>query len=133
VNLEELEANLPNGLHDALLRTCDSDVKKRRAEFILDVWVGNLHSSETSERERRRRARLEFIGLAYLVIDDPDPRYQVTDGSPVQIDTCAPDDDPERAARVPLGGFAGRFFVTDWNSFIHFAAVEARLTWMDVN
>jgi hypothetical protein len=133
VNIEELEAGLPNGLHDSLLRTFSSDPAERRAEFILDVWVGDLDSSATSERERRRSARLEFLGLAYLVLDDPDPRCPLSDRSPVQIDTCAADDDPERSRRVPEGGFAGRFFVTEWNAFIHFAALEARLTWIEAS
>jgi hypothetical protein len=37
------------------------------------------------------------------------------------------------ARQVPQGGFAGRFFITEWNAFIHFAALEARLTWLEVN
>ena len=41
--------------------------------------------------------------------------------------------DPERARQVPAGGFAGRFFVTEWNASIHFAALEARLTWLGAN
>jgi hypothetical protein len=29
------------------------------------------------------------------------------------------------------GGFAARFFVIDWNAFIHFAAMDVTLTWAD--
>jgi hypothetical protein len=133
VNIEQLEAELPNGFHDALLRTVSSDPTKRRAELVLDVWVGDLHSSVEAERERRRPALLELLDLAYLVTDEPDPRYPPTTGSRVQIDACGPDDNPELARQVPAGGFAGRFFVTEWNAFIHFAAGEARLTWLEVN
>jgi hypothetical protein len=132
VNLETLEADLPNGLHDARLRSYSTDPGERRAEFVLEVWLGDLHSSATLDRERRRAARLELLGLAYLLVDDLDPRYPVT-GSPVQIDSCAADDNKELAKQVPEGGFAGRFFVTEWNAFIHFAAVEARLSWLDTN
>jgi hypothetical protein len=133
VHLDELQAELPNGLHDALLRTFSSDPLEGRAEFILDVWMGDLRSSVAEERERRRPARLELLGLAYLVLDDPDPRNLVTRRSLVQIDACAADDDADRARQVPEGGFAGRFFVTEWNAFIHFAALEARLTWIGAN
>jgi hypothetical protein len=133
VNIDELEADLPNGLHDSLLRTFSSDATARRAEFILDVWIGDLHSDATSERERRCAARLELLGLVYLVVDDADPRHPPLDRKPVQIDFCGADDDAERARQVPAGGFAGRFFVSEWNAFIHFAAQEARLTWLDVN
>jgi hypothetical protein len=133
VNIEELEAALPNGLHDALLRSFSSDPAQRRADFVMDVWLGDLHSSVPAERERRRPARLELLGLAYLVLDDADPRYPVADESPVQIDACMADDNAALARQVPAGGFAGRFFVTEWNAFIHFAALEARLIWIDTN
>ncbi|HVZ74809.1 MAG TPA: hypothetical protein VHJ20_20645 [Polyangia bacterium] len=128
MNLEELEAGLPNGLHDAVLRSFSNDPVARIAEFTIDVWLGDLHSSEPSERERYRPARLELFGVAYLIVDDPKK-----DGAPVQIDACAPDDNEDRARQVPESGFAGRFFVTEWNAFIHFAAAEARLTWIDTN
>jgi hypothetical protein len=133
MNLEELEADLPNGLHDALLRTFSSDAAEQRAEFILDIWIGDLHSPLMSERERRSPARLEFLGLTYLVIDAANPQHGLIECSPVQLDTCGADGDLERSRQVPPGGFAGRFFVTEWNSFIHFAALEARLTWIGVN
>jgi hypothetical protein len=133
MNLQELEAGLPNGLHDAHLRSYTSDPTEHRAEFVIDVWVGDLHSTVTSERERRRPARLELLGLAYLVVDELDPRYPTAHATPVQIDACSADDNPELAGQVPEGGFAGRFFVTEWNAFIHFAAGEARLTWLAVN
>ena len=133
MNLEELEADLPNGLHDALLRTFSSDAAEQRAEFILDIWIGDLHSPLMSERECRRPARLEFLGLTYLVVDAANPRHVLIECSPVQLDTCGADGDLERSRQVPPGGFAGRFFVTEWNSFIHFAALEARLTWIGVN
>jgi hypothetical protein len=133
VDIAELEEGLPNGLHDSRLRTVSSDPSTGRAEFILDVWLGDLGSAVPAERERYRRARLELLGLAYLIVDAPDPRYPLTDQSPVQIDACAADDDPERSRRVPPGGFAGRFFVTEWNGFIHFAAMDARLVWIEAN
>jgi hypothetical protein len=133
VNLDDLAAELPNGFHDAVLRTFSSDPDGGRAEFILDVWIGDLQSAEAAERERRSLARLELLGLAYLRCDDAEKRHPGHEGAPLQIDACAANDDAELARQVPQGGFAGRFFVTEWNGFIHFAAVEARLTWLGVN
>src|SRR5215204_3440485 len=104
MNLDELEADLPNGLHDALLRTFSSDAAEQRAEFILDIWIGDLHSQVISERERRSPARLELLGLAYLVIDAGNPQHVLTERSPVQLDTCGADGDLERSRQVPAGG-----------------------------
>jgi hypothetical protein len=133
MTIEELEAELPNGFHDALLRGYSSDLAVQRAEFTIDVWVGDLRSAIVSERELYRPARLELLGLTYLVVDAPGPRAVAGESAPVMIDTCAADDDPERAGQIPEGGFAGRFFVNEWNAFIHFGAREARLTWLGVN
>jgi hypothetical protein len=133
MNIEQLAADLPNGFHDALLRTFSSDPEKRSAEFVLDIWVGDLYSPIESERERKRPALLELLGVAYLVAEEPAPGRLETTGLPVQIDACGPDDNSEMAHQVPTGGFAGRFFVTEWNAFIHFAARDARLSWLEVN
>lgn len=133
MTIGEIESGLPNGLHDSLLHSYASDDDERSAEFVLDVFMGDLHSTVESERERYRRARLELVGVGYLIVEEPDPRYEPFKKSPVQLDSCAADDDAERSRRVPQGGFAGRFFITDWNSFIHFAALDARLTWIDAN
>jgi hypothetical protein len=132
VNIDELAGDLPNGFHDSRLRTFSSNPAQRRAEFVLKVWVGDLHRSAEVERELYRAARLELLGLAYLVVDDPDPRYPAH-AEEVTIDACGPDGDPDRSRQVPEGGFAGRFFVTEWNAFIHFAALDARLTWIETN
>lgn len=133
VNIAELEAGLPNGLHDALLHGFSEDRGERRVEFILDVWLGDLRSSVTAERERYRSARLELLGVVYLIVDELDPRYPAGDGGLLRVDICAADDDPEKSQRVPADGFAGRFFVTEWNAFIHFAALDARLTWINAS
>jgi len=133
VTLNELEAQLPNGFHDALLRSHSSEPGEQRAEFVLDVWVEDLDSSVMLEREPYRPAHLELFGLAYLVVDEPDPAYLAKSGAPLRIDACPADENADRARQVPEGGFAGRFFVIEWNAFIHFAAREARLTWLDVH
>jgi len=133
MTIDELEAELPNGFHDAILRDYSSDGATQSAAFTIDVWVGDLHSSTVAERECYRPARLELLGLAYLIVDAPDRRSVAREGTPVRIDKCAADENATLAGQIPPGGFAGRFFVNEWNTFIHFGAREARLTWLGVN
>ena len=132
-SIDDIEAGLPNGLHDSRLHTFSSAAAEGRAEFVLDVWVGDLHSTVQYERERYRRALLELLGLGYLIVEDPDRDTAPARSRPCRSTLAPPMTTPNDSRRVPQGGFAGRFFISDWNTYIHFAALEARLTWLDTN
>ena len=131
MGIEELETELGITFHDSLLRTLSANFAKRTAEFVLDVCVGDPDAATESERERRRAARLELAGLEYLVVDPPDPKYPYRAHRPVDIDPCGPDQSMTARYPVPQGAFAGRFFVSDWNAFIHFAAMQVAVTWLE--
>ena len=131
MTLEELEATLPNGLHDAEIRSISLDYVKQTARLSLDVWVGGMDLPEGPERERYRRASLEFTGLLYCAIEPPDfrPEYSgFAQAGPVSTSESVPVESP---ASLPAGTFEARVFVRDWNSFIQFAASGASLTWLD--
>ena len=131
MNIAELEAELGITFHDSLLRKLSTDFVARTVEFVLDVCVGDPEATTEQQRERRRAARLELTGLQYLVIDPPDPSYPYRDHSPVDVDPCDANKELAARYRTPEGAFAGRLFVSDWNGFIHFAAMNAALTWLE--
>jgi hypothetical protein len=81
------------------------------------------------EREAYRHAMLRLIELAYLVIDPPGTGSSSLPASPVRIDSCEPDPTLPVTRTAPSPGFAGRFFVSEWNSFIHFSARDVSLEW----
>jgi hypothetical protein len=107
------------------------DFARQKAEFVLDVCIGDPDAPPGPARERRRPGRLELTGVQYLFVDRPDPRYQYHFHAPVDIDPC--EADPDVLAKYPArdGVFAARFFVSDWNGFINFAAKDAGLRWLD--
>lgn len=123
-SLSELERALPNGLHDALLRSFRFDLLRRRLAMDLDVCV---HDPEKDGfGERYRRALLE-VGVAGCVsVEEPDSRYPFRDAGPVRIDLSiqreASETSPERA----------RFFVSEWNAFITVEDHGVLLTWLDL-
>ena len=131
MGITELEAEFDISFHDSMLRTLSANFAKRTAEFVLDVCVGHPGAATESERERRRAARLELAGLEYLIVDPPDPKYPYRKHEPVDIDPCDPDQTMTASYPIPQGAFAGRFFVSDWNAFIHFAAMQVALTWLE--
>ena len=130
MSIEELEGELGISFHDALLCTLSTDFVSRTAEMVLDLCVGDPDAPPGPERERRRRGRLVLTGLEYLAVDPPDPTYPYRGPGPVDIDACSADPAVASRYRIPNGAFAARLFVSDWNAFIHLAAMNATMSWL---
>ncbi len=131
MTLTELEATLPNGLHDAYLHSVTIDYVARVVDFTLDVWVGTLGLSAGPDRERERRAQLRFTGLVYCSIDPPDlrPRNRSAfEPGPVALMQSNPVDP---RSPLPEDAFEAHLFVSEWNAFITIAARNASLRWTD--
>jgi len=104
VNVVELADVFPNGLHDAEAESIRIDDANRTASVTVYVWIGSLEDPG-EERESYRRGTLEFRGVHYCARELP----------------FAP----------PAAPFTCRFWVNEWNGFVHLAAQEARFTWAD--
>jgi len=122
--LQEVADELPNGLHDAQIVSCALDFAARAVAFELAVWLG-----DEAEPERYRRAHLKVTGLVFCAFDPPDPRYPFADAKPLVVDLCDADPAVPANAVLPENAFSARFWVANWNSFIHLAATHAELTW----
>jgi|SRR6185295_5664021 len=131
MTIEDLAEGLPNGFHDSKVHVASIDFDAQTAEFILDVWIGTMDSPPGPEREKYRRGRLELLGLEYLAMDPPHPKYPYRKCGEIDIDLCTPDEEVAGPRPHGEGGFAGSFFVSNWNAFIHFAAMDARLHWLE--
>lgn len=107
------------------------DFTARKAVFTLSVWVGSMLNPPGPEREKYRKGRLTLVGLEYLAIEPPQPDYPYGEGGSIRIDLDDPDDAVAGSRPHAKQGFAGRFFVSEWNSFIHFAAEDATLEWLE--
>ncbi|MDO9022290.1 MAG: hypothetical protein Q8S73_31485 [Deltaproteobacteria bacterium] len=128
MTLDDLASDLPNGFHDAEVRKLTFDIAHRVARIDLDVWIGRIEAPPELGRETYRPAALDIHGVAYLVIEAPDPTYPYAKAGPISVDLCEPVD----SGRLPpaqAGEFAARFFVNDWNSFISVSARDAALRW----
>jgi hypothetical protein len=132
VNLEDIDSALPNGLHDMLVDRLSIDFVARIATLDVSIWIGDLASSVVTEREERRRGDLVLEGLQFCVLEPPDPRYPFAKSDPLWFVDFA-DADPKVVGAIPLppGAFSARFFVNQWNSFVHIAALKAALVWRD--
>ena len=128
-SLGEIAATLPNGFHDAEVRSCSLDFQERTASFELNLWVGDMEASP-EERELYRPARLVIAGLVFCHFETPSPDYPFAEPAPLRIDPADPDPEHPLAGVLPKNSFGARFFVSNWNAFIHFAGREANLAWV---
>ncbi len=127
MTIQELEQTLPNGFHDAVLKSYEINIQKNVARFRLEIWVNDQESPTIQTDEKCRSGVLELNGLEYFVVDAPDKNY--TDRHRGDIDLCDPlPDYPEERKKAK---FRARFYSSSTNSFFHFAADDARFTYED--
>jgi len=134
MKLEQLENSLPNGFHDADLETISIDYVSREAVMKLLLLVGSPNAVTEEKREIYQTAELHLSDVLYFVIDTPDMKYRYTEKKSLRIDAGRAGEKSAPAPPVPLdqlptGISAYWFFVSDWNSFIHVAAMDAKLRW----
>lgn len=131
--LEQIAEQLPNGLHDMHIETLALDFERRVATFRVSIWVGGP-SEVQEERDNMRNAELILEGLVFCVLDPPDASYPFDAPEALwSVDLCEPDPEMPLSKTLKPGAFAGRFFVHQWNAFIHVAATNAILRWIDAD
>ena len=135
MTLDELDQIPPNGFHDAKIVSIEVDYLNATARLRISLLVGWPEDPEP-EREKHQEADLRVTGLCFCSIDPPDPNYRfITSGRPITVggDPAQSNNLPllhELLAKCPDGTWCYRFFVHDWNAFIHIAARDAELTWV---
>jgi hypothetical protein len=134
MTFEELDQELPNGFHDAEIRTISIDFVNR------SIVIGmNLHASMASDPdpERYRPGTLRVLSPCLFFIEPPDPRYHfVPDGKPLYASgnsvKVGQDAGVDRLAAVlPPNSTPYRFFLDDWNSCLYLAGASVEFSWDD--
>jgi hypothetical protein len=125
MTFDELDRRFPNGLDDAEITALTLDYEEHVATVKLRLRT-NL--PESPDRDVYARAVLTVREIYYVSIEPPDAdrlfgpkRKRITvDGLPEDAH-----DFPlfeQIKPKLPTGAFCCRFFVHDWNSFIHIGA-----------
>jgi len=132
MTLQELEKRLPNGLHDSTINRIAIDYEQRTLTLDIDVWVGDMDGAR-ERREIYKRGQILISGLFFAVMEPPDPKYPFLNSNRLTIDGCdmSKSLSAELMDSLPEGAFFRSLWVNEWNAFIHFAARNAGLTWLD--
>ena len=134
MTFEELDQRFPNGFDDAEISRLSLDYRNQTAALHLNLR-GNLPDSPNSDQYRG--ATLVLNGLHYFSIEPPDRDHLSWSGrSKITVDGLP--EDPQSFPLIehvkptlPVGAFFCRFYVHDWNSFIHVAADDAQFSWVE--
>jgi hypothetical protein len=132
MTFDELDQRFPNGFDDAEITGIVIDYRGRTATFQLNLR-GN--PPDSPERDVYAHAVLKTRGIYYVSIEPPD-RDHLFYAQHGKITVDGLPEDPQHFApfghlkpTLPAGAFCCRFFVHDWNSFIHIAAADAEFSW----
>jgi len=132
MTLDELAASLPNGFHDAELKTLAIDYEKREVRLVLDLWVGDM-GQDPVNRESYRLCEVLLSGLRYWIVEPPDPRYSYWQAGAPRIDAGPVERLETKTTHLPPTPpdvFVNWIYSPDSNSFAYVAAEQARLTWL---
>lgn len=134
MTLDELDHTLPNGFHDAEIFSLEIDYAARTAQFQMALLIG-LSDDPEPERQAYQKATLLISGLCFCSVEPPYTTYPFLRGGSIWVggDPAKSDHLPTLSAlmeKCPEGTWCYRFFVVDWNAFIHIAAREAELKWI---
>lgn len=133
MTFEELDALYPNGFDDAYVDSLCMDYQYRTAELQLSLRGNPPYSPNEHEYQR---ALLVLRDFYYFVVEPPDTDHLWCPVRSIQINGY-----PEDGNQFPLfehlkeklsaGAFCCRFYVHDWNSYIHMAAKDAQFSWVE--
>jgi hypothetical protein len=126
----EIDALLPNGFHDAVLRELHVDFARAEARLAFDFLTGVPDAETEAGREAMRPGVLQLSGLASLSIEPVDPGYKFMDALGVSVDggfgpyPGDPEPPPDGLVRLWL-------YASTWNSGMRIAARGCDLAWME--
>ena len=134
MSFEDIERRLPNGFHDAQIKSIGLDLIGKRLTLGLDLHVG---APEHRDPERYAPAKLTIEGACLFVVEPPDPRYSfIPNGEPLWVsgDSVQIGQSPAIDRLLPMfpeGTIYYRFFLNTWNSFLYVGGRTALLQWED--
>ena len=133
MTFEELDSRFPNGFDDAEITRLIIDYAKRTATLLLTLR-GN--PPDSPDRDVYSRAELTAHGICYVSIEPPDTDHLFgTKREKITVDGLPEDAHnfplfEQLKPKLPSDAFFCRFFVHDWNSFIHIGASGAEFSWL---
>jgi len=131
MTLEQLEEELPNGLHDAQIRSITRNFENDTLTLEVRILTG-LYDDPPEKRSAYRNGSITFIGVKVFVIETPDASSAFLARGAVYFiaSLTEPGSIPAQVvAKLAPGNNMYSFFILDWHSNIHLAALDMTFGW----
>jgi hypothetical protein len=131
MTLEQLEDELPNGLHDAQIRSIARNFENGTLALGVRILVG-LPGHSPGERDEYRNGCIMFTGVQLCVTETPDAASAFPALGSVTFSASRSEADLFPAnivERLTPGIDMYSLFVLDWHSHIHIAASNISFHW----
>ncbi len=132
MTLEILDNTLPQGLHDAQIRSCSRDFETATFTLFVRIVVGLSLGNE--RRLEYRDGKITFHGVQYVVSEPPSAESTFRDAGCVWFEfsrTPLGTISEDLNASLPSDILKYSLFVLEWHSNIHLAALDVSFVWSD--
>jgi hypothetical protein len=128
MTFDDLDARFPNGFVDAEITEIGLNYETRTATINLNL---RTNVADSASANTYQKAILTIRAFYYFSVEPPDSEHLssplhskiVVDGLPEDPNTFPLT--VKMTDGIPAAAFCCRFYVHDWNSFIHVAGPEA--------
>jgi hypothetical protein len=135
MTLEEIDNQLVNGFHDAVIIESRHSYEDATMNLVVDILI-ELPKTAPKDANRYRRAELLFAGVALCTIDIPDPAsaFPHPGGIWFKFERLGGGVWPSTVIdRLEPNLLMYSLFILDWHSSIHIAATDVQFRWSGVS
>jgi len=135
MDLDQLLDHPHGTFHDSIIERVEIDYLNRTARFQIQICTGDPEATKPELRESSKPGFLLISGLLFIAMDPPAEGYPYQSRDGLWI--CAYEIHPgitkgsePLPKDLPANASVHRFFVSEWNSFIHIAATHFNFEWV---
>lgn len=133
MTLEQLEEQLPNGLHDARIRSISHNYETGTIVISAEILIG-LPEDPPSTRSAYQDATISFTDVFLCHIEQPENERIVSVKGSVWFQYSRTEPGtllPKLSSRVPAGALSYTFYILEWESSIHIVANDVNFSWAE--
>jgi hypothetical protein len=133
MTLEQLEEQLPNGLHDARIHSITHNYETGTLVVCAEILTG-LPSDPPSTRFAYRDAVISFMGVFLCHIEQPENERIIGVKGSVWFKYWRIEPGillPKLSDRFPKAALAYTLYILDWESSIHIVASDVNFSWAE--